>query len=122
MFNACLSHLRTHVFCIIFIYFTHILHIHIFYVFSKRIFYALFLYSIIPRLIARFPTAGSYNTTSSSSSGSSNTNCGPFSLPFSVHVGYSTSSATQHRRLLNIVGYSTSSVTQHRQLLNIVGY
>jgi hypothetical protein len=30
-------------------------------------------------------------------------------------VGYSTSSATQHRRLLNIIGYSTSSVTQHRQ-------
>jgi hypothetical protein len=30
-------------------------------------------------------------------------------------VGYSTSPATQHRRLLNIVGYSTSSVTQHRQ-------
>jgi hypothetical protein len=26
-----------------------------------------------------------------------------------------TSSATQHRRLLNIVGYSTSSVIQHRQ-------
>ena len=32
------------------------------------------------------------------------------------------SSATQHRRLLNIVGYSTSSATQHRRLLNIVGY
>jgi hypothetical protein len=29
--------------------------------------------------------------------------------------GYSTSSVTRHRRLLNIVGYSTSSVTQHHQ-------
>jgi hypothetical protein len=29
------------------------------------------------------------------------------------NVGYSTSSVTQHRRLLNIVGDSTSSVTQH---------
>jgi hypothetical protein len=35
-------------------------------------------------------------------------------------VPVSTSSATQHRRLLNIVGYSTSSFTQHRRWLNIV--
>jgi hypothetical protein len=38
-----------------------------------------------------------------------------------LDVGYSTSSVTRHRRLLDIVGYSTSSVTQHRRLLNIVG-
>jgi hypothetical protein len=37
------------------------------------------------------------------------------------NVGYSTTSVTRHRRLLNIVGYSTSSGTQHRRLLNIVG-
>jgi hypothetical protein len=36
-------------------------------------------------------------------------------------ASYSTSSVTQHRRLLDVVGYSTSSVTQHRRLLNIVG-
>jgi hypothetical protein len=31
------------------------------------------------------------------------------------NVGYSTSSRTRHRRLLDIVGYSTSLVTQHHQ-------
>jgi hypothetical protein len=44
--------------------------------------------------------------------------------------GVRESSATQHRRLLNIVGYSTSSVTQHcqprpwltHQLLDITNY
>jgi hypothetical protein len=38
-----------------------------------------------------------------------------------IFVGCSTSSVTQHRRLLNIVGYSISSVTHNRRLLNIVG-
>jgi hypothetical protein len=37
-----------------------------------------------------------------------------------IVVGYSTSSVTRHRRLLDIVGYSSSSVTRHRRLLNIV--
>jgi hypothetical protein len=40
---------------------------------------------------------------------------GFFQLTKPCAPGYSTSSATQHRRLLNIIGYSTSSITRHHQ-------
>jgi hypothetical protein len=51
----------------------------------------------------------------------------PLSLANAASVSTKLSSAVGAgnggaRRLLDIVGYSTSSVTQHRPLLNIVGY